>query len=333
VSKETYQQAISLIEQSHDILVTTHTRPDGDACGCMAALTAILRSRGKTVRPLLLSALPRWYAFVFGEEVPILGKDVQVEDLTRGPFAAVDLVILVDTNSYSQLPRFEKYLKQTGKLILVIDHHVTSDKLGQVEISDSSAAAAGLVLLDFLKGTDWPITKEAAEALFVAIATDTGWFQLGNTDSRVCRSCADLVDLGVVPTALYEKLYQNFSYPRFKLLVRMLDTLDLHLDGRYASQHVLLSDFAQTGADYEDTENLVNECHRIGSVRVSALFVEQKDGRVRCSLRSRDAIDVSTLAAQFGGGGHKNAAGTFLPGPVEHAKQLILDEVARRLAP
>jgi phosphoesterase RecJ-like protein len=299
----------------------------------MAALTAILRSRGKTVRPLLLSALPQWYGFVFHESVPVLGKDIQVEDLTRGAFAGVDLVILVDTNSYSQLPRFEEYLKQAGKPVLVIDHHVTSDKLGQVEIDDPTAAAAGLVLLDFLSFTHWSIAKEAAEALFVAIATDTGWFQLGNTNSRVYRSCADLVDLGVVPAQLYEKLYQNVSYPRFKLMVRMLDTLELHLDGRYASQHILLSDFAGTRADYPDTENLVNECHRIGSVRVSALFVEQKDGRVRCSLRSRDAIDVSALAAKFGGGGHKNAAGTFLPGPIEHAKQLILDEVTQRLAP
>jgi nanoRNase/pAp phosphatase (c-di-AMP/oligoRNAs hydrolase) len=333
VSKEAYRQAISLIEQSRDILVTTHTRPDGDACGCMAALAAILRSMGKTVRLLLLSALPRWYAFVFREEVPVLGKDVQADDLMDGPCAGVDLVILVDTDSCSQLPRFEEYLKQTDKPVLVFDHHVTSDHLGRVEIADATAAAAGLVLLDFLKFTRWPITKDAAEALFVAIATDTGWFQLGNTDGRVYRSCAELVDLGAVPTELYEKLYQNFSYPRFKLLIRMLDTLELHLDGRYASQHILLSDFALTGADYQDTENLVNECHRIGSVRVSALFVEQKDGRVRCSLRSRDALDVSIVAATFGGGGHKNAAGTFLPGPIEYAKQVILDKVTQGLAP
>jgi phosphoesterase RecJ-like protein len=148
----------------------------------------------------------------------------------------------------------------------------------------------------------------------------------------VFRSCAKLVDLGVVPTNLYNKLYQNFSVSRFKLMVRLLDTLELHLDGRYASQYVLLKDFKQTGAAYQDTENLINECHRIGSVRVSALFVEQKDGRVRCSLRSRGDVDVSDLAAKFGGGGHHNASGTFLPGPMDHARQLILDEVTQRLA-
>ncbi len=330
-TEDIYRQAIALIEGSHSILVTTHTRPDGDACGCIAAVTEMLRNSGKRVQPLLLSPMPQWYEFVFTEKVPVLGKDLAVEDLTRGPFANVDLVVIIDTNSYSQLPRFEGHLKQSSTPVLVIDHHVTSDGLGQVEITDSTAAAAGLVLYDFLKYTRWPIARTVAEALFVAIATDTGWFQLSNVNSRVYSSCAELVELGVVPAELYQRLYQSFSHERFTLMVRMLNTLELHLDGRYASQHIFLKDFPETGAAFEDTENLVNECQRIGSVQVAALFVEQKDGRVRCSLRSRGEVDVSELAARFGGGGHRNASGTYLPGPIENAERLILDEIARRL--
>jgi len=331
--EDVYRQSIALIESSHSILVTTHTRPDGDACGCVAAVTEVLRNSGKRVQALLLSPMPQWYAFVFAEQIPVLGKDLQVEDLARGAFADVDLVVLLDTNSYSQLTGLEDYLKQSVRPVLVIDHHVTSDKLGRVEISDATAGAAGLVLYEFLKYARWPITRTVAEALFVAIATDTGWFQLSNTDSRVYRSCAELVDLGVQPTELYKKLYQSFSHERFKLMVRMLNTLELHLDGRYASQHIVLEDFEKTGAAHQDTENLINECQRIGSVRVAALFVEQRDGRVRCSLRSRGEVDVSDLAAKFGGGGHKMASGTFLPGPIENAKRLVFDEIARRLAP
>ena len=94
-------------QKAKNILVTTHTRPDGDACGCVAAVTEVLRGLGKTVRPLLLSPMPDWYAFLFEEKVPVLGQDVQVEDLTGGRFGPIDLVIIVDTNSYSQLPRFE----------------------------------------------------------------------------------------------------------------------------------------------------------------------------------------------------------------------------------
>jgi phosphoesterase RecJ-like protein len=340
VSCEAYPQAISFIENSQNVLVTTHTRPDGDACGCVAAIVEVLRGLGKTVRPLLLSPMPDWYRFLFEEKVPILGEDVQVEDLTSGRFGAIDLVIIVDTNSYDQLPRFEDYLKQSDKPVLVIDHHVASDRLGRVQITEESAAAAALVLLDFLKHTGWPISRKAAEGLFVAIATDTGWFHHRNTDGRALRRCADLTEMGVDSNDLYRKLYQSFSHPRFKLMVAVLNTVELHFDSRYASQYLRREDFERTGAAYRDTENLINECQRIGSVSVSALFVELRDGRIRCSLRSRpdaqrgdvDAVDVNEIAKKFGGGGHKMASGTYLAAPLEHAMQLIHDEVAKRLA-
>ena len=131
------------------------------------------------------------------------------------------------------------------------------------------------------------------------------------------RSCAELIDAGVDPNDLYRRLYQTFSHARFKLMVAMLNRLELHLDGRYASQYLVREDFERTGAAYRDTENLINECQRIGSVVVAALFMELRDGRIRCSLRSRPegerAVDVSEIAAKFGGGGHKMAAGTYLP--------------------
>ena len=328
---DTYQQALALIEKANDILITTHTRPDGDACGCVAALMQAFRARGKAVRPLFVSPVPSWYAFLFDEKVPVLREDVQVDELATGPFGRCDLIVIVDTNSYSQLPHLADHLKRIDTPILVIDHHVTSDGLGAVEIVDATAAAAGLVVYDFFKAVSVAITAKIAEALFVAIATDTGWCQFSNTTSRVYRCAAELIDLGVSPTELYDKLYHTFSPARFRLLVTMLDRLELHLDGRYAVQHLVQEDFARTGAAYEDTENFINECHRIASVVVSALLVELKDGRVRCSLRSRGPVDVSKIAAQFGGGGHKMAAGTFLPGPIDHARQLIFDEVAQCL--
>jgi bifunctional oligoribonuclease and PAP phosphatase NrnA len=336
VNVEACQRAVELIDGSNHILVTTHTRPDGDACGCVAAMTRVLKARGKTVRPLFVSPIPEWYAFLFEEKVPVLGEDVQVQDLIDGRFGPIDLVVILDTNSSSQLPQFETYIKQSGVPILIFDHHVTSDKLGRVEIVDRTAAAAGLVLLEFLRQVVWPVGKEIAEGLFVAIATDTGWFHLRNTDSRVFRRCAELIDAGVDPNDLYRKLYQTFSHARFKLMAAMLNRLELHLDGRYASQYLIREDFERTGAAYRDTENLINECQRIGSVAVAALFMELRDGRIRCSLRSRPegerAVDVSEIAAKFGGGGHKMAAGTYLPAPIEHAMQLIFDEVTKRLA-
>ncbi len=321
------EKAIELIGKSNSILVTTHTKPDGDACGCIVAVSEILGALGKKVKALMLSPVPEWYDFLFTEKVPVLSEDISLEQLMEGLFGEFDLIMVVDTNSYDQLPQFGQYLKQADKPVLVIDHHVTADGLGDVELTDSTAAAAGLIIFDLLKYADWPITKKIAEAIFVAIATDTGWLQFSNTDSRVFNCCAELIETGIRPTELYEKLYHTFTHKRFRLMVAMLNSLELHFNGRYASQHILQSDFEKTGALYEDTENLINECHRIESVKLSALFVELKDGRIKCSLRSKDSIDVSKIATKFGGGGHKMAAGTFLPGPLENAKQLILKQI------
>jgi phosphoesterase RecJ-like protein len=326
-----FDKAVELIDKSGSILITTHSKPDGDACGCIAALCDALGALGKNIKPLLLSPAPQWYEFLFSEHVPVLGTDIQLEDLTEGRFGEFDLIVIVDTNSYSQLPKFDKYLKQADKPVLVIDHHATADGLGDVELADAGAAATGLIVLDLLKCANWPITAKMAEALFVAVATDTGWFQFSNTDSRAYRTCAELIDAGAKPTQIYANLYHNFSPARFRLMAAMLNTLELHLDGRYAAMHLLQPDFEQTGAAYTDTENLINECHRIGTVKASALFIELRDSRIRCSLRSRGALDISQIAVKFGGGGHKMAAGTYLPGPIENAKQLILAEMKKHL--
>jgi phosphoesterase RecJ-like protein len=344
-----FQRAIELINKSRRVLLTTHIRPDGDACGCIAAISETLSTLGKNVKILLLSELPAWYEFLFEQEPEIFSEKTKIDS---------DLIVIVDTDTYNQLPEFDKYLKhqkaevrrqrsenrgqksEVGSQIppssviyplssvLVIDHHATSDNIGDVRLMDNSAAATALIVFDLLKYAGWPITKKIAEALFVAVSTDTGWFQFDNTDSRVLRVCAGLIDAGAHPSRMYRDLYQNFSPQRFKLMTAMLNTLELHLSGRFATQHLSQADFKRTGAKYGDTENLVDECRRISGVEATALFVELADGRVKVSLRSRGAIDVCKIAAKFGGGGHKMAAGVHLPGPIENAQNLIFNAVA-----
>jgi phosphoesterase RecJ-like protein len=331
VKTDDFQKAVELIKKSSGILITSHIKPDGDACGCIAAMCEWLRAIGKNVKPLLLSELPKWYEFLFTEKPAVLGEDVQLDDLTAGRLSKFDLIIIVDTNSHSQLAKFNDFLQQNKAPVLVIDHHETSDNLGDVELIDRDAAAVGLIVLDLLEYAGRPVTDKIAEALFVAVATDTGWFRFSNTDSRVFRTCAELIEAGVKPIKIYEHLYLNFSYPRFRLMAGMLDGLELHLDGRFAVMQITRQDFERTGAAYSDTENLINESQRIDSVKVSALFIELKDGRIRCSLRSRGPLDVSKIAARFGGGGHTMAAGTFLPGPLENAKKLIMTEVSEHI--
>jgi phosphoesterase RecJ-like protein len=326
-----FKKAVELINRSGNVLITTHTKPDGDACGCVAAFCDALRNMGKTVQPLFLSTVPEWYGFLLSEKAPVLGEDISLDELAKGRLGEFDLIIVVDADSYSQLGDFAQHLKQNDKPVLVIDHHATSDGVGDVQLLDSTAAATGLIVLELFEQAGWPVTEKAAEALFAAIATDTGWFQFNNTGSRVYAAAARLTDAGAKPSEIYEKLYYNFSHARFKLMAVMFNTLELHFDGRFATQHILQRDFKQTGTTSADTENLINECHRIGKVEASALFIELEDGRIRCSLRSKGGVDVSKIARKFGGGGHKAASGTFLPGPLKDAKQLILSEMAQQL--
>jgi len=327
-----FRQAVELINKSQRILLTTHTRPDGDAIGCLVAMCDVCKALGKKAQPLLLSPAPQWYQFLFIEKVPVLGEDMRLEDLKAGRFGEFDLIMILDTNSPGQLPDFEKYLKQNKKPVLVIDHHRTADGLGGIELIESDAAATALVVLELIKYAGWEITERIAGALFVAVATDTGWFQFNNTDRRVFSVCAELIEAGAKPAEVYNKLYENFSQPRFMLMTEMLKTLELHLDGRFAIMQITQPDFERTGAAYADTENLINECRRISTVDTTALFIELNDGRIRCSLRSKGALDVGIIAAKFGGGGHKMAAGTFVPGPMENAQRLILEEVSKRFS-
>ena len=324
-------EAIGLINKSHRILITTHTKPDGDALGSLSAMFDALSVLGKEVKPLILSPLPQIYRYLFTQKLFVLGEDVKLEELKAGQFGDFDLIIIVDTNSYMQIPHFEEYLKQIDTPVIVFDHHSISEGIGALEIVEPDAAAAGLVILELFKYAGWNITPKIAEALFTAISTDTGWFRFNNTNMSVFSACSELINLGAKPSQIYQKLYETCSFERFRLKTAMLNTIELHLDGRFATMQILKKDFESTGAAYSDTENLINESRIIGTVDTSALFIELKDGRIRCSLRSKGALDVGIIAEKFGGGGHKMAAGTFVPPPVENAKRLIYDEISKKL--
>lgn len=328
---EDFQKAIDLIDGAAKVVVTSHTRPDGDACGSVRAVCDTLEVLGKRAYPVFLSPLPQWYEFLFNKKVPILGNDIVEAQLHDGHFDECDIVIIVDTNSYVQLPQFDQWLKKAGKKILVIDHHVTGDGLGDVEVIDTSAAATGEIVLDLFKYANWPITPKIAEALFVAVATDTGWFRFSNTDSRIFNCAAELIDAGASPRDVYRKLYNNFSISRMNLMVRMLQSLEMYFDGRVAVQRIMRKDFEETGATGKDTENLIDECQRISGVEMAVLLVELADGGFRCSLRSKGQFDVRSMAQRYGGGGHTLASGVNLPGPLEEAQKMVLDAAKEQL--
>jgi phosphoesterase RecJ-like protein len=327
IEENVLKKAVELISNSQEVLITTHIRPDGDACGCMIAMAGALEAMGKKVKLLLLSPVPKWYEFMFEEKIPLLGEDVKLKHLMNGQFDDFDLIVLLDVNSDNQLPGFCDYLKKNEKKVIVLDHHLTGDGHGDVELVDTEAAATGLIVYDLFRFAKWPVTEKIAQSLFVAIATDTGWFQFNNTDGRVHRVCGDLIDAGVKTTAIYHQLYQNYSHERFDLMVKIINSMELHCDGRFAIQQATQEDFKETGAAYSDTENLIDECRKMGSVEAAALLIETEDGRIRCSLRSLGVVDALKIASAFGGGGHKMAAGAHLDCSLDEAKRLVLEAV------
>lgn len=341
LKQTTMDSAVELLRSCRAAMVVSHVRPDGDSVGSMRAVCELLEGLGKRAYPLLLSPLPGWYDFVFDKAVPVMGNNVTMTQLGQQPYGDCDLLVIVDTNSVVQLPGLEPWLVKSRPAsrmkVLVIDHHITQEGLGDVEIIDSKAAATGQILYELIRYAGVALTKPMATGLFVAIATDTGWFRYSSTDARLLREVAELVDAGAEPPFLYRQLYQQYTPSRLKLMCRMLEQLELHFNQRIAVQTILRRDFDETGSTGRDTENLIDECQRIGSVEVAVLLVELGDDETgrhkgfRCSLRSKGPVDVRKIAQKYGGGGHTMASGVNLAMDLQQAKKAILDDIFLQL--
>ncbi len=328
-----YAKILELIKKSKNILVTCHTRPDGDSCGCVTALCLALKAMNKNATAFLLTPFADWLKFLFeGIEPFICGENASVDELMAGRWADTDLVIIVDTNSRNQLPGLEKWLDTIDCPVVVFDHHITGDGLGDVEAVNTEAASAGQVICDFFDACGIEITPQIARSLFASMASDTGWFRFGNrARGDVYRMAAKLIDIGVDPDDIFNRLYQQSSYARAKLTARMLESMEMHFDGRAACQRILQSDFDETGAKGRDTEGLIQEPQKIATVEVTLLFIEQADGKFKCSMRSKGSVNVREIAQKYGGGGHDLAAGATFETSLADAKKIILEEVGKRL--
>ena len=338
---DNYQRIIEALAPCKRVLVTTHVRPDGDAIGTSAALVLGLKKAGVDAEVLLLSHLPRKYAFVFEENaIPFIDAEKEwppnlaPRDYTRGDrlFNTYDALLVADTGTWSQLPGLrERVLNWEGAKI-VLDHHLTQEDWATHELVKPEAAAAGEIAAELLEQWDVEIDRAIATCLFVAIASDTGWFQFANTRPLTMRLAATLMERGVDTDRLYQLLYQNERAERVALQARALHSLELFADGRVAVMTISKQDFADTRAGVPDTENLINVPLQIRTVQVSVLLVEPIDfGPVRVSFRSKGQVDVARFAEQFGGGGHARASGAKVDGSTAAARELVLSRLLAQL--
>ena len=322
--KDTYQKIIDVLAKCKRVLVTTHVRPDGDALGSSGALVLGLRQKGIDAEVLLLSHLPRKYSFVYQE------NGIRHHDAEKGwpvglKIQDFDALVVVDTGTWSQLPGVEEKVKGWAVPKLVIDHHLTQQDWADVKLVVTEAAAAGEIVAELLDVWGVPIDRGIAGCLYIALVSDTGWFQFSNTRPYTLRLAARLMESGVDTDRMYQALYQNERAERVALQTRAADSLELLLDGKLAVMCVRKKDFEETQADVGDTENLINLPLQIATVQASILIVEPRfGGPVRVSLRSKGQIDVARFAERFGGGGHARASGLKLEGTVEAAHDAVV---------
>jgi phosphoesterase RecJ-like protein len=327
-----YSPVIEKLSACRRVLVTTHVRPDGDALGSAAAMILGLKKVGIDAEALLLSHLPRKYAFIFNDyKIPF----IDVEQAWPEPFSLdrFDALLVVDTGTWSQLPGLQERVANWPKPKIVVDHHLTQESWADVKLVDTQAAAAGEIVAELLEHWKIPFDSAIATALYLAITSDTGWFQFANTRPHTLRMAADLMEAGVDTIRLYELLYQNERPERVALQARALQSLEVLADGRLAVMRVYKKDFEETRANVPDTENLINVPLQVGTVQVSILVTEPRDfGPVRISLRSKGQLDVAKFAEQFGGGGHARAAGLKMEMPMQAAHDQVVAALLRALA-
>ena len=325
------QNLLDALARCTRVLITTHVRPDGDALGTAAAMALGLRRHNIDSQVLLLSKLPRKYAFVLQENA-IDYHEVDSAWPDSLSLDSFDSLLVVDTGTWSQLPGLREHLNGFAKPRLILDHHLTQEDWADVLLVRTDAAAAGEIAADLLKRWNVPLDKPLATALFLAIASDTGWFQFSNTRPATLRLAADLMEVGVDTDNLYQHLYQNERAERVALQTAAQESLQLLQDGRLAVMCVRKSDFEKTGGSLSDTENLINIPLQIRTVEVSILLVEPPDGPpVRVSLRSKGQVDVARFAEKFGGGGHARASGLKIPGSLDHVRETITSEMIKTL--
>ncbi len=286
-------------------------------------MAGILESLGKRVRIVNGQATPPNIAFIDPHrKILTLGQDVRAENLHDA-----DALMVLDTSAWAQLGPMADVVRASRAKKLLMDHHVGEDDLDAELFKDTTAEATGRLVAQAAQHLGVPLTAEIATPLFAALATDTGWFRFGSTTAATYRVAASLVEAGASPPAIYCELYEQDTLGRVKLRGRILERVEVELDGCLAHTYVRKSDFDETGALPSDTEDVINMTLAIAGVQAAVIMIEQQTGGFKMSFRSRCSLDCNELAGQFGGGGHKAAAGAFLNASFEEVRRRVLDAV------
>jgi phosphoesterase RecJ-like protein len=300
-------------------LVTSHENPDGDALGSLLGAHLILAGLGKDSVMVMSgpAPLPAEYRFLRLIERGLLRKP---------PADQADRVLLaVDCANATRIG--DPTLLERAPVSINIDHHHDNTAFADVNLVVPEASSTGELLADIVRALGLPLATEIAEALYVALVTDTGRFQYTNTTPKALRLAADLVEAGADVHKVFQGVYETVQFAKLKLLARALDRAQVFDGGRIVVSYLLRNDFADVGAEEPYSEGIIDYLRAVEGAELAALIREPpRDGSParKVSLRSSvDELDVSAVARTFGGGGHRQAAG--------FGTDLSIDEITKRI--
>jgi phosphoesterase RecJ-like protein len=297
-----------IVQQHNSFVLTTHVNPDGDGLGSEVALAEWLAARGKQVHILNHSATPDFYQWLDPHR-----RITQFNpERDAATLANADVIIVMDANHTDRLRSMESHVLASPAIRICVDHHLEPQPFAQHYVIDADATSTGELIYRLLTLLDGGrFSPLIASALYCAIMTDTGSFRFPRVDPDTFRQCAHLIECGADPVAIYHQVYEQWSAGRVQLLGDALASLKTEYGGKLAHITITQQNLAQTETTEVDTDNFTIYPMNVAGVVAGILFLELPDG-VKMSFRSKGDIPINELAKEFGGNGHKNAAGARL---------------------
>jgi len=297
-----------LVAGARTAALITHITPDGDGIGAELCLLGYLKARGIGARVINTESLAPKYRFLDP------GGAVEVFDAAKHDafLRAADLIFMLDNSATSRMGPLEPAIRASRATTVCIDHHNVHEPFWKVSIVDPEACATGELVFQIVKAMGGRIDRNAAQAAYVSLVTDTGYFRFSKTSPRCHEAAAEMLAAGVDPPRVYEEVFERNSAALLRLGGVAMADLRQEEGGRLAWVSLTREQVLRCQAEQEDTSDVVNDLLSIDGVRLAVLFKEMDGGRTKLSFRSKGDLDVNRLASRFSGGGHTNAAGAVL---------------------
>jgi phosphoesterase RecJ-like protein len=320
--QEGIERLARILRVGRSVVLSTHINADGDGCGSEMGLARFLLQWGISVTIVNPTPWPEMFRFLLTDQVPVTDARASgaEQELRRA-----DILVVLDISDVKRLGALADTVRSLSIPRLVIDHHVPGDEAPGSEIfSDTTACATGELIFDFGATLGLTLTPEIANALYVAMVTDTGGFRFSNTTPRCHAIAAQLLAAGVDPEAMYQRIYASMPIGRLRILREALETLEV--DPAYGLTWISVRAGAleEYAVRAEDLDGIAEHARSVAGTRMAIFLRDLGHNRVKISVRTTGAIDANIFAKQFGGGGHVKAAGAMLEGSLDTVQRRVV---------